>query len=320
MKPVIYITRKIPDDILQPYQDSFDFRMWDKEETPVPRDVLLSEAASADGVLCLLTEAIDKEFLAAAKHLKIVANMAVGYDNIDVEAAREHGVVVTNTPDVLTETTADLAFALLMATARRIVEANDYIRDDKWEYWSPYLLAGSDIHGKKIGIVGMGRIGEAVARRAKGFDMSILYHNRSRKVKAEQELGAVYCEFTELMKEADFVVSLIPLTEETKEMFNEQAFQNMKSSAVFINVSRGATVDEQALHDALTANTIRAAGLDVFNQEPISAEHPLMKLDNVVCLPHIGSASVATRTKMLELCLDNLKEVLNGAQAMTPVN
>ncbi|TFJ92777.1 2-hydroxyacid dehydrogenase [Lentibacillus salicampi] len=320
MKSVIYITRKIPDALLRPYQDSFTFRMWDKENVPVPRDVLLREVAAADGVLCLITESIDREFLAAAQHLKIVANMAVGYDNIDVDAAREHGVVVTNTPDVLTETTADLTFALMMATARRIVEAADYIREGKWDYWAPYLLAGSDIHDKTIGIVGMGRIGEAVARRAKGFGMSILYHNRSRKNHAEQELGAFYSDFPELLQEADFVVSLVPLTEQTSEIFNQDAFKQMKSSAVFVNVSRGGTVDEQALYEALTSREIRAAGLDVFTNEPISPEHPLLGLDNVVCLPHIGSASAATRTSMIELCFDNLQAVMNGERVITPVN
>ncbi|WP_090234793.1 2-hydroxyacid dehydrogenase [Lentibacillus halodurans] len=319
VKPVIYVTRKIPDHVLKPYEDSFDVRMWDQEEEPVPRDVLLREVKSADGILCLLTEKVDKELLDAAKHLKVVANMAVGYDNIDVEAAREHGVVVTNTPDVLTETTADLAFALLVAAARRIVEATDYIRKGKWEHWSPYLLAGSDIYGKKIGIVGMGRIGEAVARRAKGFGMSILYHNRSRKESAERELGAAYRGFTGLLQEADFVVSLVPLTDETKKMFDQDAFRNMKPSAVFVNVSRGGAVDEQALYDALVNEEIRTAGLDVFDQEPIAPDHPLMKLDSVICLPHIGSASVDTRTRMLELCLDNLKAVLHGEQPITPV-
>ncbi|GGK05302.1 D-glycerate dehydrogenase [Lentibacillus kapialis] len=319
MKPVIYVTRKVPDEVLQPYQDLFEWRMWEKEDVPVPRDVLLREVASADGVLCLLTETVDREFLAAGKNLKIVANMAVGYDNIDVEAAHEHGVVVTNTPDVLTETTADLTFALMMATARRLIEAADYIREGKWEYWTPYLLAGSDIHGKTIGIVGMGRIGEAVARRAKGFGMSILYHNRSRKENVERELGADYRDFPELLQEADFIISLTPLTKQTSKMFNQEAFNMMKSSAIFVNASRGGTVDEQALYDALTNNDIRAAGLDVFVNEPISPEHPLVELENVVCLPHIGSASAATRTEMLELCLDNLKAVVNGYDAITPV-
>lgn len=318
-KPIIYITRKIPGEILVPYQDFLDFRMWEEEEIPVPRDVLLQEVKEADGVLCLLTEKIDRELLENAPQLKIVANMAVGYDNIDVEAAPEKDVIVTNTPDVLTETTADLAFSLLTAAARRIVEANDYIRAGKWDHWSPYLLAGSDIHGKKVGIVGMGRIGESIARRAKGFGMSILYHNRSRKPGAEKELGATYMDFDELLREADFVVSVIPLTTETRKLFNEDAFQKMKSSAIFINVSRGGVMDEKALYHALNEKMIRAAGLDVFEEEPIDANHPLVKLDNVVCLPHIGSASVETRTKMLKLCMDNLLAVFNGEGPITPV-
>ncbi|SFD94287.1 glyoxylate reductase [Lentibacillus persicus] len=319
MKPVIYITRKIPETILQPYQDAFEFRMWEKENEPVPRDVLLREITSVDGVFCLLSEKVDREFLDAASNLKIVANMAVGYDNIDVEEAHNRGVTVTNTPDVLTETTADLTFGLMMATARRMVEASDYIRDGNWKYWSPYLLAGSDIHHKTIGIVGMGRIGEAVARRAKGFGMSILYHTRTRKEEAEQELGAVHRGFTELLHEADFVVSLVPLNNETAKMFNEEAFKHMKSSAIFVNASRGGVVDEDALVEALTVNEIQGAGLDVFANEPISPEHPLVGLDNVVCLPHIGSASADTRTKMIELCLDNLRAVLSGKDAITPV-
>ncbi|RYG74495.1 D-glycerate dehydrogenase [Lentibacillus lipolyticus] len=320
MKPVIYVTRKIPEELLQPYREYADFRMWERETEPVPRDVLLKEAAAADGVLCLLTEQIDRAFFRAAGNLKVVANMAVGFDNIDIEAAEEHGVVVTNTPDVLTETTADLTFGLLMTTARRIVEAADYIRDGQWEHWSPYLLAGADVHGKKIGIVGMGRIGEAVARRATGFQMPILYHNRSRKETVEQELGAKYLELDELLQEADFVVSLVPLTNETARLFNKEAFRKMKKSAVFINASRGATVDEDALYDALINNRIRAAGLDVFEKEPITPNHPLVQLDNTVCLPHIGSASEETRTKMIRLCLDNLATVLRGETPITPVH
>lgn len=319
MKPVIYITRKIPDEILQPYKDSIDFHMWKEEERPVPRDVLLREARSADGVLCLLTEKIDHEFLSAAKNLKIVANMAVGYDNIDMDAAHEHNIYVTNTPDVLTETTADLSFALLMASARRIVEASDYIRNGNWDHWSPYLLAGSDVNGKTIGIVGMGRIGEAVARRAKGFGMSILYHNRSRNYEAEEELNAVYSDLDKLLDEADFVVSLVPLTDETNNMFNEEAFRKMKSTAIFVNVSRGGTVDENALYNALKENKIAGAGLDVFKEEPIDSRHPLVQFENVVCLPHIGSASVETRTKMLRLCLENLSAVFNGDEPKTPI-
>ncbi|WP_085991475.1 2-hydroxyacid dehydrogenase [Oceanobacillus senegalensis] len=318
-KPLIYISRKIPSDVLEPYQNQFQFRMWQKED-PVPRSTLLQEIEEAEGLFCTLTEKIDRELLQKATNLKVVANMAVGFDNINVELAKEHGVIVTNTPDVLTETTADLGFALLMATARRVVEANNFIKNNRWDNWAPFLLAGSDIHHKTIGIVGMGRIGEAVAKRAKGFDMPILYHNRTRKLEAEKKLGATYVSFDDLLEKSDFVVSVVPLTEETNQLFNEAAFQKMKDSAIFVNISRGRTVDEEALIHALETKQLKAAGLDVFVNEPIKGEHPLMKLDNVVCLPHIGSASMETRTKMIELCLENISGVLLGTGPKTPIN
>ncbi|WP_077327750.1 2-hydroxyacid dehydrogenase [Virgibacillus siamensis] len=320
MKPVIYVTRKIPEKVLKPYRSHFDVRMWEAADEPVPRDVLLKEIQDADGLLCLLTEQIDRELLEHGEKLKIVANMAVGFDNVDVAAAKERGVMVTNTPDVLTDTTADLTFALLMAAARRIVEASEYIKSNAWENWSPYLLAGADVHHKTIGIVGMGRIGQAVAKRAKGFDMHVMYHARSRKPDAEREIGAVYKAFDELLAESDFVVCLVPLTNQTADLFNREAFRKMKNSAVFVNVSRGGTVDEDALYDALTKGEIRAAGLDVFKGEPIGAEHPLVQLDNVAALPHIGSASEETRSKMLTLCLDNVTAVFNGEKPLTPVS
>lgn len=316
----IYITRRIPEEMLAPYQELFDFRMWESEDEPVPREILLEEIKYADGLLCILTEQIDQELLEKASQLKIVANMAVGYDNVDIAAAREKGIIVTNTPDVLTETTADLAFALMMATARRVVEANHYIKADKWQDWSPFLLAGADIHHKTLGIVGMGRIGKAVAKRANGFGMKILYHNRSQNEDAEKELQATYVDFETLLMESDFVVSLIPLSEETADLFNREAFQQMKSSAIFVNVSRGGVVDERALYEALEQKEIHAAGLDVFTSEPIKADHPLMQLENVVCLPHIGSASVETRMEMIKLCLENIYRVLNGKEALTQVN
>lgn len=318
-KPLIYITRKMPLELLKPYDGDFTFQMWEKEDTPVPREILLEKAEQADGLLCMISERIDRELLERGKRLKIVANMAVGYDNVDIEAAKEHNIMVTNTPDVLTETTADLTFGLLMATARRMMEASDYIRDDKWGQWSPFLLAGSDIHHKIIGIVGMGRIGEAVARRAKGFNMSVLYHNRSRKQKTEKEIGAVYTSFNELMEKADFIVSLVPLTNETAEIFNEQAFQMMKKTAIFINASRGGTMDEEALYNALQTKEIAAAGLDVFAEEPIRSNHPLVRLDNIVCLPHIGSATMETRAEMFDLCLKNIQSFLHHNEPKTPV-
>lgn len=318
-RPRIYITRKVPEKTIKAFADSFEINMWEKEDEPVPRNILIEEIKHTDGLLCVLSDNIDQELLNQGSRLKVVANLAVGYDNIDLNAAKQYGITVTNTPDVLTETTADLAFALLMATARRIVEANHYIEKDLWNNWSPYLLAGSDIHHQTIGIVGMGRIGEAIARRAKGFGMSVVYHNRSRKYDAEKELQATYVAFDQLLSEADFVVSVVPLTKETAGIFDENAFNKMKSSAIFINVSRGATVDEDALVKALKTKQISAAGLDVFHEEPIRANHPLMELENALCLPHIGSASINTRTKMIDLCMENITAVLQGKTPKTSV-
>lgn len=319
MKPRIYITRKLPDQLLKDFKEDFDVRMWPEEDKPVPRDVLLEEAKEAEGLLTMLSDNIDKELFESAKNLKVVSNLAVGFDNIDLEEAKKHQVIVTNTPDVLTETTADLGFALLMATARRITEAAAYVKEDRWQGWEPFLLAGADIYQKTIGIVGMGRIGEAVARRAKGFNMNILYHNRSRKPEAEQALGATYVSFDELLAKSDYLMSVVPLTDETKDMFNKQAFEKMKTSAIFINISRGGTVVEEDLIEALQQKQIQAAGLDVFREEPIRKDHPLLQLDNAVCIPHIGSASVETRTIMVELCLENIKGVIAGTGAKTPV-
>lgn len=318
-KPMIYITRNIPRSIIEPYEDRFHFRMWTKADTPVPIDVLLTESKQADGIICMLTENLDGHFIQRNSHLKIIANNAVGYDNIDIDAAEKQQIIVTNTPDVLTHTTADLTFALLMVTARRIIEAHQVIQNDEWKYWSPYFLAGTDIHHRTVGIVGMGRIGEAVAQRAKGFDMKILYHNRSRDYEKEQSLQAEYVHFDELLRRSDFVVSLVPLTAETNRLFDHHAFRQMKSSAIFINASRGQVVDEDALFRALKEKEIRAAGLDVFAEEPIRSDHPLMTLDNVVCLPHIGSASIETRTNMLKLCLENIDGYFYGAGPKTAV-
>lgn len=319
MKSKIYITRKLPDYIIKKYEEKYEITMWNQAETPVPRDVLLKEVADADALFSTLSEEINDELFEAGKNLKVVSNLAVGYDNIDLNAAREHGVPVTNTPDVLTETTADLTFALLMATARRLIEGSKCIEENKWENWAPFMLAGTDIHHKTIGIVGMGRIGEAVAKRAKGFNMNIIYHNRSRKADFEIAVEADYKEFDELIEEADFVVSLLPLTNETKEKFNKTVFKKMKNSAIFINASRGGVVNEADLYDALVSEEIRAAGLDVFADEPIKNNHPLVSLDNVVALPHIGSASVETREKMIHLCFDNIDAVLSGKKPLTEI-
>lgn len=320
MKPYVYITRQVPEKTVSLLTEKYEVAMWEKDDIPVPREKLLEEARKADGLLTVLSDSIDEEVMAAGERLKVVSNLAVGYDNIDLAAASKKGIAVTNTPDVLTDTTADLSFALLMASARRIVEASDLIKEDKWTSWSPFLMAGYDIHHKTIGIVGMGKIGAAVAKRATGFDMNILYHNRSRNMQVEETIGAQYVSFEELVAESDFIVCLTPLTEQTRNMFTRDVFRKMKKSAIFINVSRGPVIDEQALYDALVEGDIAGAGLDVFEKEPISASHPLLKLKNVTAIPHIGSASVETRTAMIEICAENIDRVLSGKEPKTLIN
>lgn len=320
MKPYIFISRKLPDEAVSELRTKYEVNMWNSEEKLVPREILLKEAEKADALLTMLSEKIDEELLSVSKKLKVVANLAVGFDNIDVNAASAHGVAICNTPDVLTDSTADLTFALLMATARRLVEAAEFVKEGKWKSWTPLLLAGQDIHHKTIGIVGMGSIGSAVAKRAKGFDMNILYHNRSRKADVENDLGAVYTSFDDLVQISDFIVCLTPLTEETRNLFTREVFKKMKKTAVFINASRGPVANEQDLYEALKEGDIAAAGLDVFDQEPIDENHPLLQLSNVVALPHIGSASIETRMSMMKLCVDNIDAILSGNEPLTLVN
>lgn len=320
MKPYIFITRKLPIEVIKEFQTEFEVEMWDYEDVPVPRELLLQEAKKADGLVTMLSDSIDEEVLNAGEKLKVVANLAVGFDNIDLETANKKGIAICNTPDVLTDTTADLTFALLMATARRIVEASELVKMGEWKSWSPLLLAGHDIHHKTLGIIGMGKIGTAVAKRATGFNMNILYHNRTRKFEVEKEIGALFCSFAELVEKSDFIVCLTPLTNETRNLFTREVFKKMKPSAIFINVGRGPVVDERALYEALVEKEIAAAGLDVFEKEPINQEHPLLKLSNVVAIPHIGSSSYETRTTMMTLCLENISSVLKGAIPKTLVN
>ncbi|MFC0187687.1 2-hydroxyacid dehydrogenase [Fictibacillus aquaticus] len=317
-KPYVYVTRKLPEETLDALSQAAHIKMWDSEDQAVPRDVLVKEAAEADALLVMLSDKIDEEIL-SLPFLKVVANVAVGYDNIDLHAAKKHGVTITNTPDVLTDTTADLVFALILASARRIVEAAEYVKSGKWNSWSPLLLAGTDVHHKRIGIVGMGRIGEAVAKRARGFDMEVLYHNRTRKLESEKNLGVIHAEFDELIEKADFVVNLAPLTPETQGMFGRDEFEKMKQSAIFINAGRGASVDETALVEALQNKQIAGAGLDVYEKEPVDSSHVLLSMPNVTALPHIGSSSVETRLAMAALAAANIEAVLEGKHAKTPV-
>jgi glyoxylate reductase len=313
----VLVTREIPEAGLRPLED-FDVTVL--SEAPPERDELLEAASGAEGVLSTVTEKIDGEFMdAAGEGLKVVANLAVGYDNVDVEAANERGVIVTNTPGVLDETTADVAFMLLLAAARRLGESERVLRAGKWEWWGPKLFMGPDVWGKKLGIIGLGRIGQAVARRAKGFDMDILYHNRSRKEEDEQELGARYLELEELLETADFVTIHTPLTDETQHLIGPAELEKMKPEAVLVNTSRGPVVDEDALADALAEGRIFAAGLDVYEEEP-KVHSKLLELENVVLAPHIGSGSIETRNKMAALAAENLIAVLRGEQPKTPVN
>ncbi|ATN03276.1 2-hydroxyacid dehydrogenase [Staphylococcus capitis] len=315
----ILITRKIPQKFIEQLEQIGDVVMWDKELTPMPRETFLSEVKDATACFITLSESVDEEVLTEASDLKIIANMAVGYDNIDVVRANDHDITVTNTPDVLTETTAELGFTLMLTVARRIIEAERYVQEGQWQSWGPYLLSGKDVHGSTVGIYGMGGIGRAFARRLKGFNTRILYHNRTQNPEAEKELDATYVSFETLLKESDFVICTAPLTPQTENQFDSKAFNLMKNDAIFINIGRGAIVDETALVEALRNHTILGCGLDVLRQEPIDVNHPLLKLDNAVIVPHIGSASRLTRDRMVQLCVNNILAVLNHQLPITPV-
>jgi len=254
----IYVTRKLPDPIIQKLSAHFHVKMWEEEDAVVPREVLSKEIEEADGLLCLLTDQIDREVISKAKNLKVISNLAVGYNNIDIDAASQKGIVVTNTPGVLTETTADLTFALLMTAARRVTEASDFLRSGQWGAWSPMQLTGQDIYGATIGIIGLGRIAEALVRRAKGFDMRVLYHNRTRKLDKEKELDIEYADLQSLLKESDFVCILVPYHPELHHMIGKNEFALMKKEAILVNTARGGLVDEAALFDALKQNQILA--------------------------------------------------------------
>jgi glyoxylate reductase len=317
MPEKVLVTREIPEAGLG-LLDGFDVRVL--YERPPERGELLDAVRGANGILSTATEKMDGEVMdAAGEGLRVIANMAVGYDNIDLAAARERGVVVTNTPGVLDETTADVAFMLMLAAARRLGEGERLLRAGEWEWWGPKQLRGVDVWGKRLGILGLGRIGRAVARRARGFGMEILYHNRSRNEDAEQELGARYLELQDLFGESDLISIHTPLTDETRHLIGAEELERMKPTSILVNTSRGPVVDEGALADALENGRIFAAGLDVYEEEP--NVHPkLLELENVVLAPHIGSASMETRDRMATLAAENLRAVLRGEQPMTPVN
>ncbi len=318
MKPKVYVTRQVPERGIDMLRRACEVEVWEGE-LPVPRDVLLEKVRAIDGLYCLLTERIDGELLDAAPRLRVVSNMAVGFNNIDVEACTARRIPVGNTPGVLTDTTADLAFALLMAAARRIVEGADYVRAGKWKTWGPLLLMGPDVHGATLGIVGFGRIGQAIARRARGFDMRVLYHD-AYVTEADPALGATSVDLDTLLAESDFISLHVPLTEETYHLVSEEELLKCKPTAVLINTSRGEVVDPIALYQALRDGQIAYAALDVTEPEPLPVDHPLLSLSNCIVVPHIGSASVTTRTKMAIMAAENLLAGLRGERLPNCVN
>ncbi len=271
-------------------------------------------------LVCQLTDPVDASLMDAGKDLRVIANVAVGFDNIDIPAATERGIVVTNTPGVLTDTTADLAFTLMVAAARRICEADRFLRAGRWQQWEIDMMTGHDIHGHTLGIFGLGRIGQGMARRARGFDMRVIYHDVTRAAREhEEELGIEYVERDTLFRESDFLSIHVPLNEHTRHAVGKDEFALMKPTAVLVNTSRGPVVDEKALADALEQGQIASAGLDVFEAEPV-VEPRLLALENIVVVPHIGSASIRTRTRMCTMAAENTVAVLSGQRPPNPVN
>jgi glyoxylate reductase len=319
-KPKIYVTRKLPERGLQIIRKHFDMEVW-PEYAPPPKKTIIEKAKNVDALATLLSDKIDAEVFNAAPRLKIVSQLAVGYDNIDITEATKRGIYVTNTPEVLTDTTADFAWALLMALARRVIEADKYVRTGQWKVgWHPDMMTGRDIYNATIGVVGAGRIGYAVAKRATGFSMKILFYDVVPRPEIEKDFGAKKVDLDTLLKESDFVSIHVPLMKETQHLINEQKLKLMKKTAYLINNSRGPVVDEKALYKALKEGWIAGAGLDVFEQEPTPVDNPLLKLDNVAVAPHISSASIETRSKMGEMVAENLVAFFEGKKPPNLLN
>lgn len=314
----VYVTsNQIPEQVLAMLRRVAEVRVNDSDGSPT-REVLLKEVAEIDGLYCNINEKIDAQLLDAGRKLKVVASMSVGLDHIDLDAATRRGIMVTNTPGVLTEAVADETFALLLDAARRITESDRYVRAGSWKIkWTPMLQVGTDVYGKTLGIYGMGRIGIAVAKRARGFNMRVIYYNASRKQRLEEEYGIQYRSKEELLRESDFLSVHVPLLPETKNSIGARELGLMKKTAYLINTSRGGVVDEKAMIEALEAGKIAGAGLDVFEREPIGMDNPLLKMENVVLAPHLASGSIESRTAMATLAAENLIAALEGR---TPPN
>ncbi len=320
-KPPVFVARHIPPAKLALLQASCDVDLWD-EELPPPRDVLLARAAGKDGILSLLTDTIDAEVMeAAGSGLKVISNCAVGYDNIDVGAATARRIPVGNTPGVLTDSTADFAFGLLMAAGRRIAEGDQYVRAGSWKTWGLTTLLGEDISGATLGIIGFGRIGRRVAKRGRGFDMRVLYYDPlCQDDPYAMQIGAECVDYETLLRESDFISLHMALNDETYQMINAGTLSRMKPDAILVNTARGAVVDQEALYHALKNGVIRAAAVDVTDPEPLPSDHPLLSLDNLIVTPHIASATVQTRNKMVQIAIDNLLAGLSGEKLPHCIN
>lgn len=319
VRPRVFVTRQLPGEALGRLGSRVELRVWE-DELPPPREALLEHARGVEGLITLLTDRVDAALLAAAPSLRAVSNVAVGYDNIDVSACTARRIPVGNTPGVLTETTADFAFALLMGLARRVAEADAYVRAGRWRTWSPTLLLGSDIHGATLGIVGLGGIGAAVARRARGFGMRVLYVNRHARPELEAELGLRRVDKATVLAESDFLSLHVPLSAETRHWLGRAELAAMKPGAMLINTARGPVVDQAALAEALAQGRLGGAALDVTDPEPLPLDSPLLKLPNVLIAPHIASASHATRGRMASMAVDNLLAALDGRRPPHCVN
>jgi len=313
MKPKVYITRRIPEPGISLIKESCDVTIHPHDEPPAHEEIM-GHIRDKDALLCLLSDRIDREIMDAGPGLKVISTFSVGFEHIDVAAATKRGIYIGYTPGILTEATADLAFSLLLGTARRITEAERFLRGRRWKTaFSPNLLLGTSVWGGALGIIGLGRIGKAVARRAKGFNMKVLYTKRSPLPRDEEaNLGVEYRPLEELLEQSDFVSLHTPLTDETRHLMNEARLRLMKPTAILINTARGPVMDEAALIRALQEKRIGGAGLDVFEKEPVDATNPLFQLDNVVLLPHLGSATIQARSKMAEVAALNLLAVLHG--------
>jgi glyoxylate reductase len=319
-KPKVFVSRIIPAVGLQRIKEACDADIW-PEPLPPPAQVLLHKIASCDGLVALLTDRIDGPLLDLAPRLRVISNFAVGFNNIDIAAATARGIAVGNTPGVLTDATADMAFCLLIGAARRLVEGHQYALSGSWKTWEPLGHLGQDLAGRTLGVVGMGRIGYALARRCRfGWDMRVLYHDVFQNTAAETELGAHRVDLDTLLAESDFVSLHTDLNEKTRGMMNAEQFRKMKRTAVLINTARGPLVDQKALAEALRAGTIFAAGLDVTDPEPPAPNDPLLRLPNCVIAPHIASATVQTRDAMAEICANNLIAGLTGQPLPAWVN